>query len=128
MIYYEKFHKPLLSRKQFYRRLMSNFMFSLLIIVVSLSIGIAGYMQFAQLNFVDALLNASMILGGMGPVDVLPNDEAKYFASFYALFSGITFVTTVGVVFAPLIHRMMHHYNLQTDEDENKVRAPSGKK
>ena len=77
-------------------------------------------MLFANLSFVDAVLNASMILGGMGPVDVLHTDAAKYFASFYALFSGITLITTVGILFAPMVHRMMHRFHLETDSDEDK--------
>jgi hypothetical protein len=84
-------------------------------------------MTLAYMNFVDALLNASMILGGMGPVDILPNDAAKYFASAYALFSGVTFLSVVGVLFAPLLHRIMHHYHLQTDEEEEQEKELTDK-
>lgn len=108
----------LLPIKTFYKRLFANFLLALAIILVSLSIGIIGYMTFAHLRFVDALLNASMILGGMGPVDVLQTDEAKYFASFYALFSGITFLSIIAVLVAPIIHRAMHRFHLETEEEE----------
>ena len=120
MFYFEKLDKPLLAKGKFYRRLANNTMIAIVVIIISLGIGVAGYMGFAHMHFVDALLNASMILGGMGPVDILPNDASKYFASCYALFSGVTFLSIVGVLFAPLLHRMMHRYHLQTDEDEKK--------
>lgn len=118
MFFFERFHRPLLPRIKFYRRLLNNTLIALLVIAISLSIGVTGYMNLAHMNFVNALLNASMILGGMGPVDILPNDAAKYFASGYALFSGVTFLSIVGVLFAPLLHRIMHHYRLETDEEE----------
>ncbi len=118
MFGYERLHKPLLPQKKFYKRLAKNLLYALIIILVSLSIGVTGYMKLAHLKFADALLNASMILGGMGPVDLLPNDASKYFASAYALFSGVTFLSIVGVLFAPLLHRIMHRYHLETDDEE----------
>ena len=118
MLFFEHRNEPLISRVKFYRRLINNSLIALVIIIISLTIGISGYMGFAHMTFVNALLNASMILGGMGPVDILPNDASKYFASAYALFSGVTFLSIVGVLFAPLLHRIMHHYHLETDEEE----------
>jgi hypothetical protein len=118
MLFFEHPNEPLISKVKFYKRLINNSLIALVIILISLTIGISGYMGFAHMTFVNALLNASMILGGMGPVDVLPNDASKYFASAYALFSGVTFLSIVGVLFAPLLHRIMHHYHLKTDEDE----------
>ena len=85
-------------------------------------------MYFGNLKFVDAVLNASMILGGMGPVDTLTADGAKYFASFYALFSGITLITTVGILFAPMIHRIMHNFHLETDNDEDENEYKSSRR
>ena len=126
MFFFERLHKPLLPRVKFYRRLFNNSLIALTIIIISLTIGVSGYMGFGHMNFTDALLNASMILGGMGPVDILPNDAAKYFASAYALFSGVTFLSTVGVLFAPLLHRIMHHYHLETDEEEESKSKSSG--
>jgi len=128
MFLYEPLHKPLLPKAKFYKRLLNNSLIALVIIIISLLIGVAGYMGLAHMRFVDALLNASMILGGMGPVDILPNDGAKYFASGYALFSGVTFLSVVGVLFAPLLHRIMHHYHLETDEEEEKSEEKSGGK
>jgi hypothetical protein len=119
MFFFERLHEPLLPKIKFYRRLLFNSVIAFLIILVSLTIGVSGYMSLAHMTFVNALLNASMILGGMGPVDILPNDASKYFASAYALFSGVTFLSIVGVLFAPLLHRIMHHYHLETDEEEH---------
>jgi predicted PurR-regulated permease PerM len=101
MLFFEHHNEPLISKVKFYRRLINNSLIALVIIIISLTIGISGYMGFAHMTFVNALLNASMILGGMGPVDLLPNDASKYFASAYALFSGVTFLSIVGVLFAP---------------------------
>lgn len=129
MFSYEKLHKPLLPKNKFYKRLIGNLIIALIIIIISLCIGVTGYMQFAKMNFVDALLNASMILGGMGPVDILPNNAAKYFASAYALFSGVTFLSIVGVLFAPVLHRIMHLYHLETeDEEDMQGKSPFHKK
>ena len=111
---FEHHKEPVLDTKRFARRLVKYLMYALLLVGVSLAIGVGGYMHFAQLPFVDAFLNASMILGGMGPVDPLPNAAAKYFASFYALYSGITLLGTVAVFLAPVMHRMLHVLHLET--------------
>src|SRR5660398_80394 len=84
-------------------------------ICFSLAIGVSGYHFFAKLSWIDSLYNASMILTGMGPVAVLPTSAAKIFASFYALFSGIAFLSTVAVIFAPIVHRLMHKMHLKDD-------------
>lgn len=120
MLNYEHKRKPLLSTNQFYRRIANNILIALIIMICSIAIGIAGYMGLAHLGFTDALLNSSMILGGMGPVDPMPSDAAKYFASFYALFSGISFLSTVALLLAPAVHRALHRFHLETEEDENK--------
>ncbi len=115
MLKLERKSSKLLPLRQFYLRLFYNLMIALAIIIVSLSLGIWGYMHYAGLSFADGLLNASMILSGMGPVDTLNNNPAKYFASFYALFSGITFLSTVGILFAPILHRAMHRFHLEDE-------------
>ena len=81
-------------------------------IVFALGIGIAGYHWIAGFSPIDSLLNASMILGGMGPVGELHGREAKLFASAYALFSGVVFISVAGVLFAPLIHRILHRFHV----------------
>ena len=84
-------------------------------------------MFFAGMNFTDALLNASMILGGMGPVDTLHTTSAKLFASFYALFSGVVFITSAGVLLAPLVHRIIHRFHLEMDPQRKHASEEKGK-
>ena len=91
----------------------------LCIIGVSLALGIWGYHYFERLSWLDALLNAAMILGGMGPIDHPRSVGGKLFASFYALFAGIVFLVAVGVLLAPILHRFMHRFHLPLDEDDN---------
>ena len=85
--------------------------------VFSLSGGIIGYHFLGHLNWVDSLLEASMILGGMGPVAAMSNDEVKIFASLYALFSGLVILTTSGIILAPWLHRLMYHTHRQARRD-----------
>jgi hypothetical protein len=114
-------HVPLLSRAEFARRLAKNALLGCGLIVVSLAIGVVGYHVTAGLGWIDALLNAAMILTGMGPVDELRTDGAKLFASFYALFSGVAFLTIVAVLMAPLVHRFLHRFHLElADEDDDR--------
>jgi hypothetical protein len=82
----------------------------------SLGIGVLGYHVTEGLGWLDSLLNASMILGGMGPVNELRTTSGKVFASVYALFSGIAFLVAAGVVVAPVVHRFLHHLHLDLDE------------
>ena len=112
---YEKKGNRLLPIRLFYLKLLKNFLIACFIIAISWGIGTSGYMYYAHLNFPDAVLNSSMILSGMGPVDILKDDAAKYFASFYALFSGITFLSTVGLLFAPILHRALHKFHLEDE-------------
>lgn len=86
------------------------------VVSVSLAVGIWGYIYFAHQPLVDAFLNASMILGGMGPIGELPTDAAKIFAAFYALYSGIALLGTVAVILAPLLHRLLHALHLEDEE------------
>jgi hypothetical protein len=79
----------------------------------SLALGIVGYHLIAGFNWVDSLLNAAMILTGMGPVGTLNSDTAKVFASAYALFSGLVFITATGILLAPIFHRVLHKFHLE---------------
>lgn len=110
---FEHHQQPLLPRRAFLRRLGRFAGAALLLVTVSWLIGIAGYRLFEGMTWIDAVLNAAMILGGMGPVDVLKTDGGKLFASFYALFSGIVFLVSVGVLIAPLLHRLLHQFHLE---------------
>ena len=110
---YEHHSKPLLPKKAFYKRLFSNVLWGIGIVFVSLLIGILGYHFFANLGWIDSLLNASMILTGMGPVNPMITSAGKLFASFYAIFSGVVFLTTIAFVIAPVAHRFLHKFHLQ---------------
>ena len=88
--------------------------YAIAVITVSLLIGIFGYMGFAHLNLVDAFLNAAMIMGGMGPVNVLSSNAAKIFAGIYALYCGMILLISVGIIATPLLHRLLHILHLQT--------------
>lgn len=115
---FEPFNYKLPHRKVYLRRQFRYVLVAMLFIAFSLAIGTAGYMGFAHLRLTDAFLNASMILGGMGPVDTLPNDASKWFASFYALYSGVALLTIVAAMLAPMIHRLLHVLHLdQKDKD-----------
>lgn len=110
---FERKTEKVISRKHFVNRQLLFSMYAGFILIVSLSIGVIGYMVTANLHFVDALLNASMILTGMGPVDPMPDESAKLFASFYAIYSGVAFLSVIGVFIAPIIHRFMHKIHLE---------------
>ena len=109
-------NKNILPRREFYRRVVRYTLFTLLLLSISLGIGISGYHFIGGLYWIDSLYNASLILTGMGPVDVMKTDSAKVFASFYAIFSGVVFLSTVAIFFSPFAHRLMHL--LRVDQDE----------
>src|SRR5436305_10547848 len=109
---YEHRSDVLLARAQFSRRLFQHALIACGILAVSLGLGVLGYHGFEGLPWLDALLNASMILGGMGPVDPLKSTGGKLFASFYALFSGIIFLGAAGLLLAPIVHRLLHQLHL----------------
>ena len=88
------------------------------VLLVALGIGILGYRLVAGLSWVDAVLNAAMILGGMGPVNPILSTGGKLFAAAYALFSGVVFLVAAGVLVAPLLHRVLHHFHLEMDEEQ----------
>ncbi len=114
---YEQKADPLLPVAEFRRRLSKNILFAFCILIFALGIGVIGYHELDGIGWIDSLLNASMILGGMGPVDILKTDGAKIFASAYAIFSGIAFLSIVGVIIAPIAHRFMHKFHLSEDEE-----------
>jgi hypothetical protein len=110
---YEHRTQPLLSRAKFARRVAKHWLVGFGFLAFGLGIGIFGYHFLARLSWIDSLLNASMILGGMGPVDPLPSDGAKIFASCYALFSGVAFLGIMSVLLAPFVHRMLHRLHAE---------------
>jgi len=112
---YEHLRQPLISRGEFLRRLASHGLLALAVILAALGLGMVGYRVTEGMSWLDAYLNAAMILGGMGPVGALRTAAGKFFAATYALFSGVVFLVTVGVIFAPLAHRLMHRLHLGDD-------------
>jgi hypothetical protein len=115
---FEHRRQQLLTRRAFLFRLGRFALAAFLLVVASWGIGILGYRAFEGMSWMDATLNAAMILGGMGPVDPLKTDAGKLFASVYALFSGIVFLVAVGVLIAPILHRFMHQFHLEADKEE----------
>jgi hypothetical protein len=109
---YEYRKDPVLPLAKFLKRVLSHVLIAVLIIAVGLGVGILGYHVLGKLSWIDSLLNAAMILGGMGPVDPIHSHAAKIFASFYALFSGLMFVAIASVIMAPFAHRLLHHFHL----------------
>lgn len=116
-----KKHK-LAPKHVFYRRLWRNALFGLACMLASLGIGVLGYkMTIPEFDWYDSLLNASMILSGMGPMvdeKIVLTHGAKVFASVYALFSGVTFITTIGILIAPIAHRFFHRLHLEDTEPD----------
>jgi hypothetical protein len=117
---HKKTNKNILSPKDFIKRLFKYFLIAFGLIMISLYIGIAGYHYIAGLGWLDSFYNASMILTGMGPVNIMETGMAKFFSSCYALFSGIVFLTTVGIFFAPIAHRLKHLLHVDPDDDDDK--------
>ncbi len=118
---FEHRHEPLASRAAFLRRMTKYALLASGFIVVSLVIGMIGYHQFEGMRWIDAFVNAAMLMGGMGPVSELHTDASKLFAGFYALYCGLIVIIAIGIVAAPLLHRILHHFHLQAaaDKDEN---------
>ncbi len=115
---YEHHTEPLASPQVFARRLALNGLIGLLLLTFSLVIGILGYHFLESLSWIDSLLNASMILGGMGPVNPLKTEPGKIFASFYAIYSGVILLASVGILIAPIFHRFLHRFHLADESDD----------
>jgi hypothetical protein len=110
---YEHKHRPLLTRVEFAKRVGRHFVVALVVVAVALGIGVFGYHCLGGLGWIDSLLNASMILGGMGPVDPLHSTAAKIFASCYALFSGLAFIGIASLLVIPFAHRLLHRFHVE---------------
>lgn len=113
---YEHRKQKLATVKTFYQRVLKQLIIALAILIVCLAIGILGYHYTANIPWLDALHNASMILSGMGPVVDIETVCGKWFSSFYALFSGVVFITNIGIILAPAIHRMFHRFHLEDNK------------
>jgi hypothetical protein len=113
---YEQRADEVASRSVFIRRIVGSLLISLGVIALGLSIGICGYHFIAGFNWIDSLLEASMILGGMGPVRELTDDASKLFASIYALFSGLIVIALMGIMLSPVAHRVMHKFHVAEED------------
>lgn len=116
---YEHHNDPLLTSRKFFIRLVNHSLVAFGLIAGSLGIGILGYHYFENLSWIDSLVNASMLLGGMGPVNSLQTPAGKLFASFYALYSGMIFLIIAGVLLAPVFHRFLHHFHMEFEINED---------
>ena len=125
---YEHRSQPLLPRRLFLGRLLWHVLVAFILLFVALGLGVLGYHVLERLSWLDSLLNASMILGGMGPVAVLQTPAGKLFASFYALFSGVIFLVVAGIVVAPIAHRLLHRLHLDEEKDADHGQAPRPKR
>ncbi len=110
---FERRHEKLAPFPVFLRRMVGSVGLGLAMLLVALLIGICGYHWLGALNWIDSLLEASMILGGMGPINPLSNTSVKVFASIYALFSGVVFIALMGLLLTPVVHRLMHKFHLK---------------
>ena len=108
---YESKKHPLLSRSLFVVRFLRHLIAILVLLLVSLLLGITGYVIFEHLSLIDAFLNASMLLGGMGPVNMPVTAGGKLFAGIYALYSGLVFILSAAVIFTPILHRVLHKFH-----------------
>ena len=116
---FERKHEELAPLSVFAKRVAASLGLSSIVILIALSIGVSGYHWIAGFEWVDSILEASMILGGMGPVNQLPNSAAKLFASGYALFSGLVLIAGMSIVLSPVVHRMMHKFHAESEPEED---------
>ena len=114
---YEHRRQPVLSRGHFVRRLLAHFALASTLVGASLVAGVAGYVYFEDLSWIDAFLNASMLLGGMGPVNDPMFFGGKLFAGLYALYAGLVFLISAGLLLAPVVHRFMHRFHWDAEND-----------
>ena len=123
---FEKHHEPMLPRTAFLLRLIRHGVIAAAILAASLVLGITGYHFLGHLSWSDSLVNASMLLGGMGPVNPVNTIEGKLFISFYALYAGLIFLITAGVLLAPILHRFLHHFHLEMEAEDEAQQEQAG--
>jgi hypothetical protein len=114
----ERKDQRLLARSEFGQRLAASFAAASTIIAGSLAVGMAGYHYFESLSWIDSYVNAAMILSGMGPLDPPKSWGGKFFAGTYALYSGLVVILAAGVLFTPVVHRMLHKFHLEEDDGQ----------
>jgi hypothetical protein len=115
---YESKSQPLLSRSAFAKRLARSIGAAIFLIGLSLAGGMIGYHYFEKMEWIDAFANASMILSGMGPLSPLATWNGKLFAGLYALFSGLILIAATALIFAPVVHRLLHRFHMEVDKEK----------
>jgi hypothetical protein len=124
MMQFEHKRQPLLHRQAYVRRIIYAIGLSALLLALWTVIGMVGYHILANLSWLDSFLNAAMIVGGMGPVNVLSTPSAKLFAGFYAIFSGVIFLSIFGLLVAPVFHRFLHKFHLESNGEQKHHKKP----
>jgi hypothetical protein len=114
---YESKQQPPISTARFLLRLLRHFLASQSLVLISLAVGMWGYEHFEKLGWREAFENAAMLLGGMGPVNIPVTDDGKVFAGLFALYAGLLFLVLAGVLFAPVLHRVLHRLHWEKDEN-----------
>ena len=125
---FEHRHQRLAPREVFHRRLATSGVVGLVLIAISLSVGIAGYAWLEGLAFIDAFLNAAMILSGMGPLLNPQTTAGKVFAGLYALYSGFAVLAIAAIMFAPVLHRVLHRFHLEEQDPDEPAKKPRSSK
>jgi hypothetical protein len=117
MNFYERRRQRLASREVFRRRLIRSGSVGSIMVIISLAVGIAGYYYFESLDFLDSFVNAAMILSGMGPLHDPTTVAGKVFAGIFALYSGFAVLVIAAIAFAPVVHRVLHHFHIEAEQD-----------
>lgn len=119
LLSFENISEPLLDRNLFLKRQLKFTLIAFVFLNFCLGIGMSGYHWIAELNWVSSYHNATMILSGMGEIDKMPSEGAKIFSGSYALFSGVVFLSTIAVLFSPVVHRFLHLMHVEELDDKN---------
>ncbi|MBK1781708.1 two pore domain potassium channel family protein [Advenella sp. WQ 585] len=115
---YESKNEPLLPAQNFRHRLFTHVFYALLVMIVTLAIGVFAHLLLEPVTWHEALLNSALIVGGIGPYIVPESIGGKVFFAFYSMFVGLVFIGTLGIILAPLAHRLIHKFHLDDDQDE----------
>ena len=115
---FERHTEPLLATQAFVVRVLVSCLFGTSIVLLSLIVGMAGFHFFEQLSWLDSFTNAAMLLSGMGPLEQPQTDAGKLFAGLYALYSGLAVILIAGITFAPIVHRFLHKFHLESEEEK----------
>ena len=111
MMIYESRHHPPISMRRFFRRMATHSALALVVVMLSLGVGMSGYMRFEHMDWREAFLNSAMLLGGMGPVDTPKSPGGKLFAGGYALYCGLVVLVIISILMAPVVHRFLHRFH-----------------